>query len=188
MRTGHRNHALLFPFRVREEAIFARKASPNWAKICIHWIGTKWLLSLLNHLIAKYRYTSQFSEFSSQVNSMRYVMLSLVPANLYIMESICKLIFINSRVTLLFSYFCAMDFWGVLTSELTKMWKAVCCLPPAMYTERSHLQESARGLCFCWSFAFCMDEVFCRGSPICLQAGVCNESLGARILYILFCL
>lgn len=39
------------------------------------------------------------------------------------------------------------------------------------------------GLCFLHGWGFQPSE-----SPICLQAGVCNESLGARILSMLFCL
>lgn len=143
-------------------------------------------------LITKDRYTSQIPGFSSQVNRARYVTLSLVPANLHIMENIFKLVFINFSVTLLLPYFCTMNFWGVLTSELRKIPKVDCCLPPATYTEhcstliyRSQPEDSAfvGSLLSAW-----LRFSTLRESPICLQAGVCNESLGARILYILFSL
>lgn len=123
-------------------------------------------------LITKDKYTRGIPGFSSQANRARYVMLSLVLDNLYTMEDISKLVFINFRMTLLLSCFCAMNFKAVLTSEHTKMPEVDCCLPPAMYTEhcsaliyRSQPEDSAfvGSLLSAWLRFSTLGE-----SPICL--------------------
>lgn len=138
--------------------MFAGRASSKWAKI--YWTGTKRLLSPLEHIKNKRQVRISNSWIHLTRYRARYVTLSLVLANLYIMEDIFKLVFINFRVTLLLSYFCTMNFWGVLTWELTKMPKVDCCLPPAMYTEHcSTTGVSQRtllllGLCFLHGWVF----------------------------------
>lgn len=114
-------------------------------------------------LIAKVEYTSKIPGFSSQVNTTKYVPLRLALANHYTLYDIFKLVFINFRMTPLLWYFCAMNFWGVLTSVTDKDAKSWLLSAPRYVhrpVQRSHLQESARGLCFSWFFAFCMAEVF----------------------------
>lgn len=85
-----------------------------------------------------------------------------------------------------------ITYWTLQTSDLTKMPEFDCCLPLAMCAEhccalmyRSQPEDFAfvGSLLSAW-----LRFSTLRESPICLQAGVCNESLGARILSMLFCL